>query len=163
MSAQNMSSIFEGKIRVRVMGLIIENNKLLMINHSGLSESNIFWAPPGGGINFGEGLKQGLKREINEELNIDAEVGEMLCGNEFIQGELHAMEFFFLIDNYRGKLKLGIDPELGQSQILKEFKFMTLNEIKKLDKRSCHELFLNITSFDDLTKRGVVFNLKNNS
>jgi len=31
---------------------------------------------PGGGLEFGEGLKECLKREFAEELNVDVEIGE---------------------------------------------------------------------------------------
>lgn len=40
---------------------------------------------PGGGLEWGEGLADGLKREIQEELGLDAEIGELFYVNEFFQ------------------------------------------------------------------------------
>ena len=40
---------------------------------------------PGGGLEWGEGLVDGLKREIQEELGLDAEIGELFYVNEFFQ------------------------------------------------------------------------------
>ena len=40
---------------------------------------------PGGGLEFGEGLADGLKRELREELNVDAEIGELFYVNDFFQ------------------------------------------------------------------------------
>lgn len=40
---------------------------------------------PGGGLEWGEGLADGLKREIQEELGLDAEIGDLFYVNEFFQ------------------------------------------------------------------------------
>ena len=39
---------FGNKLRVRVCGICIENNKILMVNHHSLNKGDDFWGPPGG-------------------------------------------------------------------------------------------------------------------
>jgi ADP-ribose pyrophosphatase YjhB (NUDIX family) len=40
---------------------------------------------PGGGLEFGEGLLEGLKREIREELDLDCEIKEHFYTTDFFQ------------------------------------------------------------------------------
>ena len=40
---------------------------------------------PGGGLEFGEGLKDGLIREFKEELNVHITVGDLFYINDFFQ------------------------------------------------------------------------------
>jgi ADP-ribose pyrophosphatase YjhB (NUDIX family) len=40
---------------------------------------------PGGGLEFGEGTRDCLKRELNEELGIEAEIGDHIYTTDFFQ------------------------------------------------------------------------------
>ncbi|MEL7005810.1 MAG: NUDIX domain-containing protein [Bacteroidota bacterium] len=60
---EKLNSIYGGKTRIRVCGICIENDSLLMIRHEGVGEQNILWIPPGGGMEFGEDAHQALKRK----------------------------------------------------------------------------------------------------
>ena len=52
---------------IRVYALIIEGDKILISKE--LIKNEILLKFPGGGLEFGEGLIEGLQREANEELN----------------------------------------------------------------------------------------------
>lgn len=43
---------------------------------------------PGGGIEKNESPKEGLKREIREEIGLDLEIGEILCFNYYPNNEM---------------------------------------------------------------------------
>ena len=69
---------------LRVYGLLInELNQVLISdeNRNGFA----FTKFPGGGMEFGEGFKETLVREFQEELNIEIEVNELFYFNEFFQ------------------------------------------------------------------------------
>jgi len=59
---------------VRVYALCIVNKKLLVLNES--FAGNMIVKLPGGGLEFGEGTSDCLKREFKEELNLEVSVGD---------------------------------------------------------------------------------------
>jgi len=89
-------SYYGNRLRVRACGICIVNEKLLMVNHSGLTDGN-FWAPPGGGIQLNESATDCLKREIAEETGLTVEVTKFLFACELISKPLHSVELFFLV------------------------------------------------------------------
>jgi 8-oxo-dGTP pyrophosphatase MutT (NUDIX family) len=69
---------------------------LFLVQHKGYTT----WCLPGGGIDPGEGLVQALKREIMEELGVEAQVGRMLVVHQFKEDDVYqGPEFFFEITN----------------------------------------------------------------
>jgi 8-oxo-dGTP diphosphatase len=77
-----MTEIQIGKdvIGVGMGALIFNQDGKLLLTKRGPQAKNERgkWEIPGGSLEFGETLEQGLKREIREELGIEIQVGEML-------------------------------------------------------------------------------------
>jgi 8-oxo-dGTP diphosphatase len=130
---------FGNRIRVRVCGLCYEGDNLLLINHKKLYDHD-FWAPPGGGIEFGESVENALKREFLEECQLSITVGKFLFACEFLNPPLHAVELFFAVEAV-GQPKLGHDPELGSDQMLHELRLWSPAELLKLDANHRHGIF----------------------
>lgn len=148
-----IKSIYGEKLRVRVCGICIKDDQLLLVRHKGLSASGTLWAPPGGGMEYGEDAKTALRREFLEETGLDVEVGEFLFVHEYLDKPLHGIELFFEVKNVAGTLKSGSDPEMGDNfQIITQTSFMPLEEIKKIPEASLHYVIQNITSFESLLK-----------
>jgi 8-oxo-dGTP diphosphatase len=105
---------FTGRVRVRVLGLLVEDGKTLMVRIDPGTTSEPFWAPPGGGVELGERLEDALKREFLEETGLEIEVGELAEVKEFIQLPWHAVELYYHVTRVGGELKLGSDPELPE-------------------------------------------------
>lgn len=127
------NSIYEGKLRVRVAGLLRRGHELLLVKIDSPVSNQELWMPPGGGVEMGESLHQALKREFEEETNLIVEVGELRLINELIEGKFHAIEFFFDVQEIDGELKMGKDPEHeSDQQILMDIGFFAQDEIEKL-------------------------------
>ena len=139
--ATDVDKIYGNRLRVRACGLLVENDALLLVNHRSLTASD-FWSPPGGGLNFGESARMGLKRELKEETGLDVDVLDFLFTSEFIHPPLHAIELFFLIKRVAGSLKRGSDPEMAEeNQIIQQVAYLTWEAIGKLNPRNLHGIF----------------------
>lgn len=138
---EQVQQTYGNRLRVRTCGLLIENEQLLMVNHRSLTDTD-FWSPPGGGMIFGESSSACLQRELKEETGLETEVGEFLFACEFIQKPLHAIELFFLVRRIGGNLVTGLDPEMNsQDQIIKTVRFLSWDEIQKMNPKVLHGIF----------------------
>lgn len=111
------------------------------------------WAPPGGGLQFGEDAKTCLKREFKEETNLNVAVGEFLFINEFLDPPLHALELFFQVEIITGDLKLGTDPEMSAAgQIIKQVQFLDAAQLADIPEKERHRLFRRLNRCEDILK-----------
>lgn len=146
-----LAESYRDKTRVRVCGLLIQENKLLLARHVAAFGVGNFWMPPGGGLHLGEKVKDCLQREFMEETGLEIEVGRFLYLNEFLREPLHAIELFFEVSLTRGELTLGSDPEHATDrQLLEEVRFMTVREISECPSKELHPILHELVNFDDL-------------
>lgn len=72
------------RYNVRVYGILInEKNQVLLSHEFRFGKEMLKF--PGGGNEFGEGLKETLIREFDEEHKLQVEVGELFYINDFFQ------------------------------------------------------------------------------
>ncbi len=72
------------RFNIRVYGICINERKELLLSDE--SYRNLaFTKFPGGGLEFGEGMIDCLKREFQEEFNLEIEVGELFYLTDFFQ------------------------------------------------------------------------------
>jgi len=130
---------FGGRIRVRVCGLFFKDERILLLNHSGLYGHD-FWAPPGGGVNFGEPLENALKREFMEECHLEIRVKRFLFGCEYIKNSLNAIELFFEVEG-SGLPVLGKDPEIKSNQLITDLQFIGTQQLTAFPTHHAHGIF----------------------
>jgi len=152
---------FGNKLRVRVCGICLRGNKLLLIKHESLGKKGYVWIPPGGGAEFGSNLGQNLVREFKEETGLEVEIGEFLFVHEFLAPPLHALEFFFVTKEQGGTVQLGNDPELSQhDQIISDIRFLSFKEINGIHIENKHQIFQRCRSQSELLKLKGYFNFE---
>ena len=126
--------LYSGKIRIRSCGLLVSDGSILLVQLKSPVTNTYIWTPPGGGLQFGETLKEGLQREFKEETGLDVRVGELIHIHEFIKERIHALEFYFVVGVKSGNIKLGTDPEFdSDSQILKDIGFHKLDKLNDIN------------------------------
>jgi 8-oxo-dGTP diphosphatase len=69
---------------VRVYGILLGENKQVLVSDE-LIRGGYYTKFPGGGLEFGEGTRECLKREFKEEMDLDVEVGDHLYTTDFFQ------------------------------------------------------------------------------
>lgn len=103
--------------RIRVAGLVEMGNGYAFMHRRNVKKKENSDAPygdyyvfPGGGLEEGEVLEEGVKREILEEFGIEVEVKEKLYFRQ-IREELD--EYLFLCKYISGNLGTGTGPEFS--------------------------------------------------
>lgn len=89
---------------VRVTGLLIENDKILIVQQK-LSQSRE-WSLPGGRLERGESLEQGLKRELKEETGLDVHIERLLYLCDVNASDNTILHITFLLTRKGGEITL---------------------------------------------------------
>jgi 8-oxo-dGTP diphosphatase len=141
--------IFNKNVTIRVSGIIIRDDAMLLIAHK--KRGNIYWLLPGGGVKYGETLAQALRREFREELRIGVEVGGIEVISDSIEphGRRHILNISFRCVHRDGELTLGHERRLCDFGFFngQEIAGMRLyppinSTIKKILENGEHELYL---------------------
>lgn len=114
-------------VRIRVAGILIRGNRLLLIAHK--KNDEIYWLLPGGGVDYGESLDEALIREFMEELNISVDVKDIVLVSDSIDpsGDRHVVNICFLCTFKSGDFVLGEDKRLY------DFRFFDRDEIGSVE------------------------------
>jgi len=115
-----------GDVRVRVAGILISDEGLLLIAHK--KNDDVYWLLPGGGVDYGESLSEALIREFVEELNIDITVSDLAFISDSIDpsGNRHILNICFICEYAGGEYLLGTEDRLH------DFSFFGKDEIPNI-------------------------------
>ena len=100
---------------LRIYGLLIHENKILVCEEPVRGNSVVKF--PGGGLEFGEGIIDGLKREFREELGAEiSNIRHFYTTDFFVQSFINpnhqVISIYYLIDADIATLNFSKDPEL---------------------------------------------------
>jgi 8-oxo-dGTP diphosphatase len=73
-----------GRFNIRIYGILMDSNKRVLVSDEYI-RGHYFTKFPGGGLEFGEGTRDCLKREFKEETGLDVEIGEHIYTTDFFQ------------------------------------------------------------------------------
>jgi 8-oxo-dGTP diphosphatase len=71
-------------ISIRVYGILINENKQLLVSDE-LIRGKYYTKFPGGGLEFGEGTRDCLRREFKEEMDLSVEIGDHIYTTDYYQ------------------------------------------------------------------------------
>lgn len=110
---------------IRVTGILIENNSILIVRQK-LSETRN-WSLPGGRLERGESLAQGLIREFKEETGFDVQIEKLLYLCDVEASSNTILHITFLVTRVGGELSLPTN-EFDENPI-HDVKFVMLDEL----------------------------------
>ncbi|MBU3191856.1 NUDIX domain-containing protein [Clostridium bowmanii] len=133
----------EGRFNYRVAGIIVHNNKLLIMKDA----CSPYFYIPGGRVKMNELSENAISREVREELHVNIKINRLLWVNEnFFQEEtsderFHEICFYYLLDMIDDKL-----TNKGNEFILKENGEHDLSfywkDIEKINDLNIYPLFI---------------------
>jgi ADP-ribose pyrophosphatase YjhB (NUDIX family) len=129
--------------RIAVRAIIADNDKMLLVRLKTKKGALGFYCTIGGGLDEGEGLIDGLKREVLEETGVEAEIGRLLCIQQFADKKDN-IEFFFHVTNTEDFKNLDLSKTSHGQEEIAEIGFYNPNEVTVLPE------FLKEISLDDL-------------
>ena len=96
---------------VRVQAVVVDQGRVLMVQHWSPDRPDLFWCFPGGRPEPGETPEEAVRREVLEETGLLlAEVTLALDGDTIAPRPYHHLTFLATVAG--GSLRLGSDPEL---------------------------------------------------
>lgn len=113
-----------------VAGILIKNGKVLLGQRPEHKSLPGMWEFPGGKIELGERPEQALKRELEEELGIEVEVGPLRLATTHSYGESGVVLMFYEVRFWKGEPKTHHHLELQWVQP-EEMKKMNLPEANR--------------------------------
>jgi 8-oxo-dGTP diphosphatase len=72
------------RFNLRVYGILINDKKQILVADEYI-RGGLYTKFPGGGLEFGEGTRDCLKRELKEELGIEAKIGDHIYTTDYFQ------------------------------------------------------------------------------
>lgn len=99
--------------RLAARALILQQDRLLLVNAFPGGRSDL-WCAPGGGVESGTSLPENLAREVHEECGLTIDVGALALVNEFHDPRtgFHQVDIFFRCRVVSGNLdSTWRDPE----------------------------------------------------
>jgi mutator protein MutT len=112
----------------RVVAAVIEKNgKLLVCQRTRHQTMPLKWEFPGGKIEEGEQPRDALRRELEEELGIDARIGDEIARLQHTYPNGAMVELrFFIVREYRGEIENRIfrDVQWSAAKDLPSYDFL---------------------------------------
>jgi len=123
------------QFNVRVYGLLInEHNEILVSDEQEYGMQ--FTKFPGGGLEYGEGMTDGLKREFIEECNAKVEILSHFYTTDFFVksafNDSQIISVYYLVKNVN-PLQLNFKTKIfdfdGEGDVLQSFRWIKLDEL----------------------------------
>jgi 8-oxo-dGTP diphosphatase len=110
-SSQVLSAIEPRPVLVAA-GILTKSDRILVCQRRRDDSYGLQWEFPGGKVEANETLKQSLRRELAEELSIDADIGDQVFRLQYRYPDRFVEVVFFVVPAYRGVIRNQVFEEV---------------------------------------------------
>lgn len=108
-----------------VAGLIFDQDQVLVCQRDSAGPFALKWEFPGGKLEPGEGCESALRRELKEELDIEAGRLSEIFRHEHLYPKIARVKLrFFRVEDYSGELK---------NLVFQQIKWIPIKELAQID------------------------------
>ena len=108
-----------------VVGIILEHDRVLLCQRKREARYGLKWEFPGGKIDGNESEVQCLQRELIEELDIDAQIGQLLYIQEYVYPDSGSYRvFYYKVTSYSGVIA---------NKVFESYRWVLLNDLSSYD------------------------------
>ena len=109
-----------------VAGILVKEDRILICQRHHTDPYGMQWEFPGGKVHEGESLEDSLRRELAEELAIEAEIGEEVFRLRHRYPDRYVEVVFLRVPSYRGTIENHVFEavEWAPRGLLTEYNFL---------------------------------------
>ncbi len=118
---------------IRVYGIILnDKNQVLLSDEFRFGRQ--FTKFPGGGLEWGEGTKDCLKRELYEEMKLVAEIGDLFYVNDFMQISAfrendQLFSFYYFVEQIESERIMTLPQAFPLTEEGEKFRWLDLSDL----------------------------------
>ena len=115
--------------QLRVAAIITRDDQILLVEHR--KRGQRYWVLPGGRLEGHETLGAALRRELKEELGLEATVGRLVIVCETLAPDRHVVNLIF-----EAEIGEGAAPQLDpRDPVLAGWQWVSVDQLPRLDFR----------------------------
>lgn len=118
-------------------GILVSNGRVLVCQRRRDDPYGLQWEFPGGKVESGEDLRQSLRRELAEELSIDADIGDEVFRLRHRYPDRFVEVAFFVVAGYHGLIQNRVFEAVEWAPRAELRRFRFLDADRELVERIC--------------------------
>jgi ADP-ribose pyrophosphatase YjhB (NUDIX family) len=113
-------------MKIRITAVVLRNDNILLVEQN--VDNGRGWSLPGGGLDEGETLEEGIIRELIEETGVTVKLKELLYVCDYIREDRHVVHITFLAEAPNDNIGETM-PGLDENPI-KSIAYVPIDEIE---------------------------------
>ena len=107
------------------VGIIMHENRVLLCQRKRTARYGLKWEFPGGKVEPNESIESCLRRELYEELTIDATIGALYHRQHYVYPDSGTFDvYYYMVESYTGEI---------QNRVFESFSWVSIKDLLQYD------------------------------